>query len=414
MTYLTKNPVYLPDAKILSNTSVSGAGTTSPVDTTNFQSVIVQISGSAVFETVVEGSNDQNYWQTLMSLNTSDIQLNDNINIDGIYALSTTTKYIRLNYSLCIGTCQVVIVGRSGPSIRGADRISTALDEGNNVQLNVKVQNFPKTDKAGASLISDCVGPIIFNSSSASQPLVIDTTGYNSVVVQATTAGVVIPTVSNDGVTYFGTTVIGATTGASQQTSFNIAGIYIIPVTARYIKFTGPASVVLAYIYLRIAPYDPRSGISAAPTNITQVASTNIVTAGVAGIQAVGGNIAAGVAPTANPLLVAGIDTSGLTRRILTDTSGRLFIATVGSVDQANVARNLPIFSTSYQNQPVLPVTDFSQHEGATTVQLLSQILLELQINNFYISQLPWMLQTGQVFSDEPAAFRQEQSLFNV
>lgn len=63
--------------------------------------------------------------------------------------------------------------------------------------------------------------------------------------------------------------------------------------------------------------------------NIVNVGGTAVVTGGVAGIQAVGGNIAAGTAATANPLLAGAVDNSNLTRKLLSDTLGEL--ATFGS-----------------------------------------------------------------------------------
>jgi hypothetical protein len=53
--------------------------------------------------------------------------------------------------------------------------------------------------------------------------------------------------------------------------------------------------------------------------NVAQFGATNIVTAGVAGIPSIGGNIAVGSAPTANPIPLAWDGTN--TRRILTDAS---------------------------------------------------------------------------------------------
>jgi hypothetical protein len=64
-------------------------------------------------------------------------------------------------------------------------------------------------------------------------------------------------------------------------------------------------------------------------TNTVNIGGTAVVTAGVAGMQAVGGNIAAGTAATANPLLAGAVDNSNLTRKLLSDTLGEL--ATFGS-----------------------------------------------------------------------------------
>ena len=59
--------------------------------------------------------------------------------------------------------------------------------------------------------------------------------------------------------------------------------------------------------------------------NIVQWGGTAVVTGGVAGIPAVGGNIAEGVAPTAYPVRMAGWDGT-LLRTLKTDTSGNIGI----------------------------------------------------------------------------------------
>ena len=64
-------------------------------------------------------------------------------------------------------------------------------------------------------------------------------------------------------------------------------------------------------------------------TNLVNIGGTAVVTGGVAGIQAVGGNIAAGTAATMNPILAGAVDNSNLTRKVLSDTLGEL--ATFGS-----------------------------------------------------------------------------------
>ena len=72
--------------------------------------------------------------------------------------------------------------------------------------------------------------------------------------------------------------------------------------------------------------------------NIAQLAGTAPVTGGVAGIQAVGGNIAAGSARTANPLGVGGVDINNLVRNLLTSVIGQPYVAGPGeSITQFSV-----------------------------------------------------------------------------
>lgn len=72
--------------------------------------------------------------------------------------------------------------------------------------------------------------------------------------------------------------------------------------------------------------------------NLVQVGGTAVVTGGVAGIQAIGGNIAVGSAPTANPVPVGGWDGTN-TRRILTDAvSGGVALGANGASNGASVS----------------------------------------------------------------------------
>ena len=71
-------------------------------------------------------------------------------------------------------------------------------------------------------------------------------------------------------------------------------------------------------------PWNAAYTTSALANNLTQFAGTAALTGGVAGSIAVGANTAVGIAPTLNPLVHAGIDGAGLTRRVLTDINGRL------------------------------------------------------------------------------------------
>jgi hypothetical protein len=102
---------------------------------------------------------------------------------------------------------------------------------------------------------------------------------------------------------------------------------------------TGTTTGLQAFTILSMAPFYPAGATQVvnqtaanlnvtvaanAPCNLAQIAGTTTVTAGLVGMLAVGGNVAAGVTPTANPVLIAGVDGAAtpLTRRLLTDTSG--------------------------------------------------------------------------------------------
>lgn len=170
----------------------------------------------------------------------------------------------------------------------------------------------------------------------------IDTTGYGSIALQLanTFTGTVTFQTSNDGSTWSSTLAWPTAGAAVPVTTATAVGQWIIPANGKFFRAqitTGGTGVVAAIAVLKNAtmPYSaltPSVTIGAnSAVNVAQIAGTNTVTGGVAGIQAVGGNIAVGAAPTANPIPVGGWDGTN-TRRILTDAiSGGIVLGTTGA-----------------------------------------------------------------------------------
>lgn len=265
-----------------------------------------------------------------------------------------------------------------------------AMDKFNQMPLYTEIANPEKRDEFGAMIPSDAPKQIVWNSISASQPLVIDTAGYQSIAIHKSTAGIITPTTSNDGQTWFA--VMGATVTAPQTMTATLpaaTGIYIFPVTGRFFRLVGPASAVQCTIYLRCTPMVPLGTIGAVTTvstvtTLTQFGGTNIVTAGLAGMLAVGGNVATGIAPTANPVQIGGVDAGRLytpgmvaanltpkTRRALVDEQGRFILANVDL--QLNGTQNI-------QGTATANVRDVDQVEGQTILEVMLQVLIELKI----------------------------------
>ena len=168
-----------------------------------------------------------------------------------------------------------------------------------------------------------------------------------------------------------------------------------IPCVGRYIKITASAAFA-ATICLR-------QGSHFTNANIISISGATPVSTGVSGILAVGGNIANGVAPTANPNLVAGIDTTGLTRRVLTDTAGRVLVS---GVTQAGATAALPLFGNSAT--PSLAQTDTGTIDSFTQYDLLAEVVTQLRIlnRNFFEANV------GQLspVSDDPDVLRADYS----
>ena len=230
-------------------------------------------------------------------------------------------------------------------------------------------------------------GPYTWVSNDAtSNPLILDCTGYGTVLVAKTTAGIVTPTVSNDKINFYGTIAVPTSAGSVPATTIpTTAGIYLIPVVGRYVKLTGPASAVTCTVYLSAQPFSQLSGI------LTQAVTLS-------------GMSADGVAPVTNPMLLAGkdaIDRAGqgknvtqFTRTLVTDNEGRL---QVGS---------------KYNFETVQKVADISRNEGMSATDILDSILLEIKMSNYYLYHLPLKIITGTAFdeSDEPSMIRNDES----
>lgn len=145
---------------------------------------------------------------------------------------------------------------------------------------------------------------------------------------------------------------------------------------------------------LSMAPYSPV---------VNQVA--------IAGVPAVGGNIAAGTAPTANPVPIGGIDTqvvgttrtiTGKTRRLLTDELGNL---TIVGPDPRNTGLDM--------NPVYVKTSPLAGNGEMTDSDALQSILKELRVTNFYLKELPLALASGTAFTDEPGQLVQDPSILN-
>lgn len=176
-----------------------------------------------------------------------------------------------------------------------------------------------------------------------------DTTGYGSIALQlaGTFTGTVTFQVSNDGSTWASALAWPTAGGTAPVTTATAVGQWVIAATGRFFRAqitTAGTGIPLAIAVLKNSfAFNPTSTPSVtiaanSAVNVAQIAGTNTVTGGVAGIQAVGGNIAVGAAPTANPVPVGGWDGTN-TRRILTDAvSGGVALGAAGVSNGATVA----------------------------------------------------------------------------
>lgn len=156
----------------------------------------------------------------------------------------------------------------------------------------------------------------------------LETTGYGTVALQlaGTFTGTITFQVSNDGTAWSSAVAWPAAGAAAPVNTATAVGQWLIPAAGRFFRAqitTAGTGFPLAVAVLKnFSAFNPALSPTIAANssvNVAQIGGTAVVTGGVAGIQAVGGNIAVGAAPTANPVPLAWDGTN--TRRILTDAS---------------------------------------------------------------------------------------------
>jgi hypothetical protein len=174
---------------------------------------------------------------------------------------------------------------------------------------------------------------------------------------------------------------------------------FVGPINFRYFRIRVTTNVAGSQVsclpIYRMSTFAPQLITGFNGVNVAQIAGTNTVTGGVAGIQAIGGNIAAGSSPTANPLLIGGVDSANLIRKILTDNQGSI----------------LPVGPTP-ANYPLSNPLKVKDQDGDVTgrynqSELLELILYELKLMNYYMKELPMMLNLPN------ASFREDISDFD-
>jgi hypothetical protein len=240
----------------------------------------------------------------------------------------------------------------------------------------------------------------------------LDCLQYRSIALQIVSAAGVAGTVafegSNDGITgvvlplwdQFAFTSLPATGYTLAAGSRYFVGALPFRYFRVRISTTVTGGLVYGIARLSMAPFAWAGSYS---VNLAFLNNTAIPSAGVAGIMPVGGNVAPGVAPTANPVQVGGVDVVlGRTRRILTDFFGN---QTVVGPDPSQSGHGV--------TQPVL-VRDAISGTGLDAPDLLFRILLELRSVTHYLKELPLHLNQGYAFTDEaPYDYADEGKLQN-
>jgi len=428
----------------LLNTTVSTVSVGTGIDVSGFSTLLVQVSGST-FNGIItfERSLDNVYWSPALVTELNALNQKTQIEAAGLYFVRTEAQFIRYNVTNISGSATLVIDG-SQNVVSNADKVAWAMDETNNSPLNIKFQpqnSGVKQDLSGAFILSDAPQPTTVTQG-INTPTIIDTQGYQTIQITtgagfSATGGIQF---SNDGVTF--ATGIGATAGGVFNNSLAALSSYTYPILGRYARIA--ASTAGSYTYvLRNSPAQESSqnlnainGVAVSATSaqlgvavVNMGASNPVISGGLAGTLGVGGTNAVGATSVSNPVIVGGVDPTGLARRAATTMLGDLItgnrtIPTSSGALSSTTTGNTPIGSAGYINQIPHTVQDTSQFEGQTQTELLAQLLQEIKILNQQFYELPKVLslalqgptapQQGSnvQLGDDPYLLRNDSSIF--
>lgn len=225
------------------------------------------------------------------------------------------------------------------------------------------------TEQTLDGFLSAAWGPGVWNlNRNALDPsgLWTDVSRYRSIAVQTRTeTGVTVTLLfegSNDGLNPVALPMFDAaamTTAPVTTIAQAVATsrFWVGPIPFKYVRFRISVAVAggsfSCYTRLSMAPYATSTTQVAGAAATTKVdvgllGATAPVTAGLAGTLAVGGNIAAGVTPTTNPLLIGGVDTALLIRRLLVDAVGQQQVTGPDSRNFQSTMNAVSIFNPKF------------------------------------------------------------------
>ena len=306
-----------------------------PIDTANRSSVVLQLTGAWRDGIVLQVSQDGTTYRNVLGITlNSEIVWVDTLYGPDVITIPVTARYFRaITSATFAGTvsgayslrANAVTPSFTTVSLQDVDPSITLPvggrdTAGNAVRLGL--------NNWGHVIPADNQTRVGFAGQLGQTPYSVDTIGYNSISLQI--IGTFVATVtfqtSNNGADWNPCVAWPVAGAAVPVTTTAAVGHWQIPVVGRFFRAQITAFTsgrVDAIGILRSQP--PFLNISSpsiaanSSVNVAQIGATNIVTGGVAGIQAIGGNIAVGAAPTSNPVPLAWDGTN--TRRILTDAS---------------------------------------------------------------------------------------------
>lgn len=283
----------------------------SAVDTANEKIVVLQITGSFIDGIALQASHDATTWFSIQATSfDTDVTVIDTIPGPGLFSAVVNARWFRAitlpsfsgtvsgSYALRTGAVESPFSQTKIMAVDPSLMVPiAAIDERNNltrIRANQFGQLIP-ADNLPFTNGRNTVGPL----------LTLDTTGYNSVVVQlsGTWAGTVTFQSSNDGATWvsaIGWSVAGAAVPVATSTG---NGQWIIPAAGRYFRVAVTAytsGLVAASVVLK----------AAAAQQVWNVPSWNIAQIGGSAVAAVTAQLGMNLAQ------IGGLPTSASTAQI--------------------------------------------------------------------------------------------------
>lgn len=366
------------------------------VDTSGRRSIVLQLTGLWDSGIYFEQSNDNTNWlQVTAVAQASDVVTLDAAYGPDIYTIPVVARYFRAR-----------TFGDFSGSVSGSYTLRT-LEVPPFFQNNKIVDVDPAVSMPvsgadpqgyGKRIAVTELGHIIpadgrvLQGSRTSLGVIVqgDATGYNTIAFQTynafgTSSWNIIVEFSNDGGTWVTSFMWNANaSGTTSVASTNLPGQFVIQVLGRFFRFrcnayTSGAPSVIAV--LKQAPFFPPTGASGmlvttsnASTNVAQIAGTAAVTAGVAGMLAVGGNIAEDTAATSNPLICGGVTRTALPAS--TVIAGDAIRNTLSRSGQLITKENAPGDLDFYVNATVTTATQTAIRaaQGANVLQCVTSV----------------------------------------
>ncbi|CAB4129515.1 hypothetical protein UFOVP118_79 [uncultured Caudovirales phage] len=223
-------PLELADGGIAYTGSATGLGDLFVVNTTGYNSISVQLSGTWVGTVSFKASNDGINWTTIATATTNGLYIYPTT---GIYFKAEVTAYTSGEIdALAYLRFQQVADITIDADLANIDT-NTAATAANTAQANVYLQSI-------ANDIGETTTPIVATATANGTLFTTDTLGYETISVQLSgdwQANCVFQ-VSNDNVTFAN---VQGYTFNNYMNSINTAqdnGVYIFPVTGRYFRVT--------------------------------------------------------------------------------------------------------------------------------------------------------------------------------